>query len=393
MDGEGVSNRAGVAMSDQGQSTEPRIAGDAVAGCDVGSGSSRLRGDVDGPGSYRAIILKGLPGGGPTERCADGGHAWAPGSMYNGEQSKSDCERPKVLWCVLCHYRIQGKCGSSREDVCGPCSKRHRKDVARIGRSGAGRDRPEGIFFGTVTAPGVAAGLGWDKKRCSHDPALRCDGKPVAEGGLGCKTWRVAAALWNATAPRRWNNFVTDLRREFKGRTLEHFGSWEPQGRGLLHRHFLARVMGVSEQRMTEVVKGLLAKHGFGAQFTIESVTEVEADVLAQEHGMAGDAVASADESVSSCKVANKVNYIVSYTSKGKGGRSQLLDFSTGLLRPPGEGYRTWSRSWGWCDLTMKRIKLDRRRWIQELMALAVAEMTGALPADVDGAGGVAALD
>ena len=51
-------------------------------------------------------------------------------------------------------------------------------------------DEPGDVYGGlaamlTLTAPGEAAGLVWDRSRCAHGPGVRCDGREGLQGGRG----------------------------------------------------------------------------------------------------------------------------------------------------------------------------------------------------------------
>lgn len=94
----------------------------------------------------------------------------------------------------------------------------------------------------TVTAPGEEF-LPWDTEQCAEQGEHRHSGK------LGCRVDPKAAAVWNESAQKRW----TAAQREAKRRadkTLREFGWkgrpvsvllswWEPQKRGVLHKHAL----------------------------------------------------------------------------------------------------------------------------------------------------------
>lgn len=94
----------------------------------------------------------------------------------------------------------------------------------------------------TLTAPGEAAGLVWDRENCTHPAEVRCDGKK------GCKVVPAAAELWNEKSRAWWRELnrraklradraVKRLGYEYKGGLLMY--EWELQRRGLWHLHFI----------------------------------------------------------------------------------------------------------------------------------------------------------
>lgn len=95
----------------------------------------------------------------------------------------------------------------------------------------------------TITAPGEAAGLVWDRSRCKHPADERCDGRVK-----GCKVDPQAAANWNERSRGFWSELnrvckqradrrVKNLGHDFKGGLLVY--EWELQGRGVWHLHFV----------------------------------------------------------------------------------------------------------------------------------------------------------
>lgn len=278
------------------------------------------------------MIASPIPGYGCPGRCSL--VFWRKGERRKGHH---DCERPNVYRCTLCDHIETGRCGARREKNCKPCAERHRKDVRRVILSGC-RDRPEGVFFITLTAPGSDV-LSWDRELCTHPPEVQCSGKDH-----GCKVERFEAAIWNAAAPRAWNDFVTDLRRLLPGVDVQHSGAWETQERGMLHRHALVGAAGVSESRMRVFVRVLAKRHGFGPQVDVKAISGGDARQLARTAG-----------------------YIASYVSKGSH-RAVCLNSETGELRLDGSGYRAWSRSLGW-GTSLAAIKLERIAYVVAWLA------------------------
>jgi len=95
----------------------------------------------------------------------------------------------------------------------------------------------------TLTAPGEAAGLIWDRARCKHPDSEKCDGKIK-----GCRVEPHVAAIWNERSRGFWSQLnrvckqradrrVSDLGHDFKGGVLLY--EWELQGRGVWHMHFV----------------------------------------------------------------------------------------------------------------------------------------------------------
>ena len=280
-------------------------------------------------------------GGGLAEHCA---HDWAywkstprmvaspsprmlPADRSGGELG--GCEAPTVLRCVLCETTMQVRCRATRDDRCGPCSERHRKDIARVMRSGFNGDRPSGFFFVTLTGPGVDQ-LPWDTSICGH----LSDGSECS-GSDGCKSDRFDTALWNETAPQRWSWFVTEMRRQLKA-DVQFCGAWETQKRGVLHRHVLMWTPGVTQRRFKAAVRLCANRWGFGRQIDVQALS----------------AVGGRD-------MARKAGYCAKYATKG-GDLGQSLNPSTGEIRQG--GYRRWSASRRW-GTTMRCVREERVLW------------------------------
>lgn len=187
----------------------------------------------------------------------------------------NDCEQPTVLVCDACQSALRVRCKATREDRCTGCGRRHRRNVARVFRSGFRPDRPDGFFFITLTAPGEADGLVWDRTMCGHQEG-ECSGEK------GCKVEAVPMAEWNATAPQRWSWFVTDMRRDLK-RDLQFCGSWEVQARGALHRHALVWCPGVTTRRFRAAVRLCRRRWGFGQQYDAQPLSGNDAREIARK--------------------------------------------------------------------------------------------------------------
>jgi hypothetical protein len=94
----------------------------------------------------------------------------------------------------------------------------------------------------SLTAPGVEAGLIWDREECTHGPDVKCSGP------LGCRVVAGATELWNEDSKRQWSrlNRVCKKRADAAIARLgatEKFGlllyEWELQARGVWHLHFV----------------------------------------------------------------------------------------------------------------------------------------------------------
>jgi hypothetical protein len=298
------------------------------------------------------------PGGG-LPACCSAGHAWEYCGSVSGSVQEG-CEHPSVLRCVRCLLSIRSRCGATRDRKCEPCAERHRLDISRVIRTGA-LDRPEGVFFLTLTAPGQAL-LPWDRSVCTHVAGLPCSGP------LGCRVERIAAAIWNESAPRRWNDFTTDLRRLLPGVDVQSAGSWETQERGMLHRHSLVSAAGVSHKRMAVCVRSLARKHGFGTRSDVQSITAEEGRAISRASG-----------------------YIASYVTKG-GERASLMDWRTSEIREDGRGYRAWSQTRRWGP-TLASVRAERRAWVVGQLSASRASGSPSTPVVGTAAGGAAALD
>jgi hypothetical protein len=103
----------------------------------------------------------------------------------------------------------------------------------------------------TLTAPGEAAGLVWDRSLCGHASSQACDGRE------GCKVVEGAANLWNERSRGWWRelNRLCKLRADRVLRQLGHdkkggllLYEWELQKRGVWHLHFVLGMETAVEQ-------------------------------------------------------------------------------------------------------------------------------------------------
>jgi hypothetical protein len=265
---------------------------------------------------------------GPLHKCA--GWVWVG---VAGPSEVLGCAQPSVLRCGLCEKSYEARCRATRDDKCAGCAQRHSWDVARKIRSGFTEermqialtvvlcgsrqerresfrdggngsfngDRPSGFYFVTLTAPGVRGGMHWDRSICGHRRG-QCTNKPHGgpAGQPVCKVERMIAAKWNGEAPRRWNDWVTDLRRKL-GVDVQYCGSWETQVRGMLHRHVLMFVPGVSAARFESVGKEIAVRVGFGSQFDVKQVSGSDPQALAMVAAYVASYVTSCTDELATC--------------------------------------------------------------------------------------------
>jgi hypothetical protein len=123
----------------------------------------------------------------------------------------------------------------------------------------------------TLTAPGEAAGLVWDRSLCAHRPGEPCDGRK------GCRVVDGAAELWNERSRGWWRelNRICKLRADRKLRRLGHdkkggllLYEWELQKRGVWHLHFVLGMETAVEQvwarEYARAMRELAPAKGFG---------------------------------------------------------------------------------------------------------------------------------
>jgi hypothetical protein len=94
----------------------------------------------------------------------------------------------------------------------------------------------------TLTAPGVEAGLVWDRSLCTHRDGVKCSGP------LGCKVVAAVADAWNERSKAWWRELnrvakqradrvLRGLGHDYRGGVLVY--QWEMHRRGLWHLHFV----------------------------------------------------------------------------------------------------------------------------------------------------------
>jgi hypothetical protein len=123
----------------------------------------------------------------------------------------------------------------------------------------------------TLTAPGVDAGLVWDRAKCTHGPNVSC-GK-----AYGCKVVGAVAELWNDRS-RSWWSQLNRVCKQRADRMLSRHGldrkggvlvyEWELQARGLWHLHFVVGLETAWERiwaiEYCKAMRALAPRYGFG---------------------------------------------------------------------------------------------------------------------------------
>ena len=123
----------------------------------------------------------------------------------------------------------------------------------------------------TLTSPGEAAGLVWDRSRCVHLPGERCDGRK------GCRVVKGAADAWNKHS-RAWWRELNRICKQRADRAVGRFGyerkgglllyEWELQRRGVWHLHFVVGLDSAVERawavEYVRAMRELAPRKGFG---------------------------------------------------------------------------------------------------------------------------------
>lgn len=199
------------------------------------------------------------------------GCAWT----YDGLADAADprrlavrCDDPFRIRCRVCESTLLARCGTSRASKCAPCS------VAYVGRvgvvAGSGyRYSPDGTYFVTLTAPGASA----HRVAGEHCPCT-----PV--GGADLRAW-------NASCSKRWNRFMTYLRRVYG--EAAYFRGVEVQRRGALHVHAIIRLPAGSPPLSASRVRALAIACGFGHQSDVQGVEARHAGYVAKYVAKAAD--------------------------------------------------------------------------------------------------------
>ena len=235
---------------------------------------------------------------------------------------------------------------------------RHRRNVARVGRSGW-LDRPtDRGYFVTLTAPGEDI-LPWDSSQCRHGYETPCS------GSIGCRCQLAPLLAWNESLPMRWSHFVEYVRREIRKidprADCQFFKTYEPQKRGAEHAHVMFRFTGViTDETIRRVLRKCADRWEFGKQLKV--------DVVDLGNGLA---------------VARTAGYCAKYASKSADADRAMIDTTTGEI--VNVHLRPWSKSARWGD-SMKLIRQRQRQW-----ASAAGGARQGVP--VVPPGGAAALD
>lgn len=177
------------------------------------------------------------------------------------------------LGYVRCEY-----CASVRPSRVWRCRRRRCPGYAKTwARDTMRRIRENLVAYGglacmlSLTAPGVDAGLVWDREQCTHGPGVTCSGP------LGCRVLAGAAERWNEDSKRQWTrlNRVCKKRADAAIARLgaeEKFGlllyEWEFQQRGVWHLHFVVGMETAVERawafEYVEAMRALGPRYGYG---------------------------------------------------------------------------------------------------------------------------------
>lgn len=123
----------------------------------------------------------------------------------------------------------------------------------------------------TLTAPGEAAGLVFDRSLCRHRPDERCDGRK------GCTVVAAAAEQWN-DGSRGWWRELNRVCKQRADRAIRRLGAdskgglllyqWERQNRGVWHLHFVLAMETELERawafEYVKAMRELGSRYGFG---------------------------------------------------------------------------------------------------------------------------------
>lgn len=183
------------------------------------------------------LVAQGESGDGDSWRCYRCG-----GSMWMGRCNRRSCHDRRKQWLAD-----------------------HRSVAIAAGDQWSGPTR-----MVTITAPGVAEGLRWDRSRCQVKTAHRCSGP------LGCSVNPAAALAYNSTVHRRYRallNWATiTFKRQFPGVEVP---SWINVGthckRGVFHLHVTVGVRSYGHRVYLDAFVALLQRRcvdfGFGKKF------------------------------------------------------------------------------------------------------------------------------
>src|SRR5665811_11229 len=134
---------------------------------------------------------------GPCWFHADGRHRLSFGGRADRVLRHERCERPNWLVCC-CGTKILSRCNRSARSICGPCAESYRRRVGRIFQSGWTDSPNARVLLCTITAPGDSEHFLPRGDRCPCTPPEGTD-----------------IAVYNATASKRFNRWMQDLRRSY----------------------------------------------------------------------------------------------------------------------------------------------------------------------------------
>jgi hypothetical protein len=246
--------------------------------------------------------------GGHRHRWAGRGQAFADGVQ---------CERPSLMRCV-CGDAYSARCQASSRAMCAPCAESYRRRVRRVAASGFAMPGRQ-TFLLTLTAPSDVDRHKYRGGWCPCTPA----------GG-------VDLATWNGSMARRWNQFITDVRRTIG--ECEYFAAKESQVRGALHLHVPIRFAVGVRVRLSKL-RALAIRHGFGHA--------VDLQVLEDDRA---------------------AGYVSKYVTKAAEDRASV-PFVHAVTGEVGPGrWRTWSASRRWGS-TMAQVRAAQRAWWSEAVS------------------------
>ncbi|MGP5098326.1 replication initiator [Brachybacterium alimentarium] len=142
--------------------------------------------------------------------------------------------------------RLEVRCRSTFYERCAPCAARSSRDAWMIGAAGISglkslkipKPEEQYFYFLTLTAPSFGPVHKVGRCRCgeSHEEDDELLHLPIDVASYDF----TGAATFNLLAGRLWNRTVTRLKRVF-GKDIQYLLATEPQKRGLVHYHVIAR--------------------------------------------------------------------------------------------------------------------------------------------------------
>jgi len=283
----------------------------------------------------------------------------------NPKTETATCENPVMYQCRFCLLSYNGNCGSRVATDCSKCEARYRNDVRLVCRQPMLVAKPGTPLFGTLTGPGAerhCLAHTYKDKKGMVQPSVKCDWERhdnglKAEDGRMCRECPCSInninhpddmAVFNSCISRKFNDFVTELRRSVPGfEGVQYFRAIEPQKRGALHIHvvFIVKRAIKIDALLRATMTAIALRLGFGHQFDLK---RVEGDEL---------------EKIKTAR------YIAKYVSKTDGHGKipfwdeaityEVVEGSMMIREVPRRRPNTWSSSRGW-GMSMKRIKSQR---------------------------------